>query len=444
MTQQIDEAKVLDFVQNTFNRAKIKREVRQKVRGELQRLAIEYAKKPGGRTADNFKKKIAQLEREYANQLPTGFIRDFADKLQAQARDKKFNIAAVDYSRGTGWSGAAYEEKKPMSFSEFVGEDELNERLIQLNNGAKYNQLVIATGGAGSGKGFVLGNFVDSFSYKVRDVDEWKRLMLKIDATKKKYPEIRGLDLRRPADVAKLHEFSDKLGTKDKTLQLLAKTIPRNSQHKPNLYFDVTGKRASSVQELVNIGTAMGYEAKNIHILWILTDYKIAADNNAGRSRVVPEKIFMETHKGAAKTMFDIIGRSRMPHGMDGAAWVILNNRANTIFWRQGDGSLKNTPDFHLDDKSKEFAKAQRDPEAYDKIYGAGSFAKLQAREKKAAEGQLVVKSFMRIQVKKPGKEVGNGVLPWKNQLYNWILQNAPTGDTEFMNRILNRVKSGH
>jgi len=305
-----------------------------------------------------------------------------------------------------------------LSFSEFLQTDELNERLITLNNGAKYNQVVIASGGAGSGKGFALSNFVDSSNYKVRDVDEWKRLLLKIDKKKGRYTEIRGLNLRVPADVAKLHAFSDKLGTKDKTLQLLSQSIPKDSNHKPNLYFDITGKSGHSVKTIVNYANLLGYDAKNIHLLWILTDYKVAFDNNLKRERVVPSDILLKTHEGAAKTMYDMIGTHNLPSGLDGAVWVILNNRENTIFWRQGDGKLKGTPDFHNDDKSKELVKNSK--------------------------GELTVKSFARIWVKKPGKKVGAGVLDYKTQLYNWIVANIPRsgGTSEVIRRIFDRLKS--
>ena len=53
-----------------------------------------------------------------------------------------------------------------LSFSEYVYKKEyesrvsLEEKLILYNNGAKYGQVVFLAGGAGSGKGFAISNFM--------------------------------------------------------------------------------------------------------------------------------------------------------------------------------------------------------------------------------------------------------------------------------------------
>ena len=63
-----------------------------------------------------------------------------------------------------------------MKFKNYV---QLDEKLILISNGKKYGQIVFLVGGAGSGKGFALKNFLEGEKFKVRDVDEWKRLLLK-------------------------------------------------------------------------------------------------------------------------------------------------------------------------------------------------------------------------------------------------------------------------
>ena len=84
---------------------------------------------------------------------------------------------------------------------------QLDEKLILFNNGARYGQIVFLAGGAGSGKGFAIKNFMEGEKFKVRDVDEFKKAYLKYNAIKKKYKEIEGLNLREPEDVFKLHSF---------------------------------------------------------------------------------------------------------------------------------------------------------------------------------------------------------------------------------------------
>ena len=83
----------------------------------------------------------------------------------------------------------------------------LTEKQIVLGKGAKYGQIVFLAGGAGSGKGFATSHFLEGTKFKIRDVDEMKKAFLKLAAMKNKYPEIRGLDLRKPKDVFTLHMF---------------------------------------------------------------------------------------------------------------------------------------------------------------------------------------------------------------------------------------------
>ena len=54
---------------------------------------------------------------------------------------------------------------------EEITEDTLNEKLITYGNRKPYGQVVFVAGGAGSGKGFAIENFLDSSSFKIRDVD---------------------------------------------------------------------------------------------------------------------------------------------------------------------------------------------------------------------------------------------------------------------------------
>ena len=51
----------------------------------------------------------------------------------------------------------------------------LEEKLIMYNQGKRYGQIVFLAGGAGSGKGFAIKNFMEGEKFKIRDVDEWKK-----------------------------------------------------------------------------------------------------------------------------------------------------------------------------------------------------------------------------------------------------------------------------
>jgi len=344
-----------------------------------------------------------------------------------------------------------------LSFQDFIQTGELNERLIVLNNSAKYNQVLILGGGAGSGKGFALSNFVDSSNYKVRDVDEIKRLLQKLSAagkidvrkmwsieskTKSKlkpaeikkvskvlamaHYKLENLNLKEPDHVFTLHIMTSIMGWKNNSLAALSKSIPEDSKHKPNIVFDITAKDMMAAEKTVKICLGMGYVPKDIHLIWVLTDYKIAIKNNLGRDRVVPDDILLQTHEGAAETMTDVIG-GKAPRGLDGSVWTILNNKENTIFWSNGDGKLKGTPEFHQSNDNQK-ATAKVDQAKYDRIYGDGAFVKRNNRTGGSFEKEkIVVKSFSRVHLKKPGKAIGVGVLPFKEQIYNWVIKNVPS-----------------
>lgn len=258
----------------------------------------------------------------------------------------------------------------------------LEEKLIQYNNGKKYGQVVFIAGGAGSGKGFAIKQFMEGEKFKVRDVDEMKLAYLKLDKLKGKFPEIRGLNLKTPEDVGKLHAFVDKKGIKDRTLGLLLSN--KDPRRLPNIIFDITAKDLKSITKVIPLLMESGYQPSDIHITWVLTNYKVAADNNANRDRVVPEHILMQTHKGAAQTMDKVIMKNALPRSLvDGGIYVVLNNRENTVVW-----------------------KDEKNPE----------------RKMKFA-----VKSFSYLTVKKPRKPMVShkDVI---DQLKSWINANAPKG----------------
>ena len=118
-----------------------------------------------------------------------------------------------------------------------------------------------------------------------------------------KYDEIKGLDLKNPKDVFKLHMFIKELGLKDKTLDLMLSQI-KDRKKLPNVMFDITAKDTGDVAQFLPRLLLAGYNPANIHLVWVLTDYQIAISQNANRGRVVPSDIMLSTHKGASETVF--------------------------------------------------------------------------------------------------------------------------------------------
>jgi hypothetical protein len=314
-----------------------------------------------------------------------------------------------------------------LKFSEYVDlkdykATQLIEKQILYNNGAKYGQIVFLAGGAGSGKGFAIQHFMQGSEFKVRDVDELKIAFQKLDAVGKfttqdllnkygnkisdkdkeliqkelldKNLKMGDLNLRNSNHVYILHTLVRATGSKDKTLDLMLAGAEKGQL--PNIIFDSTFKDISDMTDVLPKLFDAGYEPKNIHVSWVLTNYQIAIKNNKARARVVPEDILLATHVGAAQTVYNLV-TSAIPPSVQGGVYVILNNPENTIFI--------------VDPKTN---KAYKDK-----------------------KGNPVIKDFKYLVLKEPGKSAKTE-LDVKKQLLIWIRDNVPPGavDTSDLDKL--------
>jgi len=300
---------------------------------------------------------------------------------------------------------------------EVINEEQLDEKLITYGNRKPYGQVVFLAGGAGSGKGFAGSHFLDSAGFKVRDVDKIKKQLQRLNRLGKidvgtiirKYGKnikpkdmklvqkvfnsetptgikqtLRNLNLKNPDHVSVLHNLVKAMGIKDNSLMYLLKGKD-NPDTLPNIMFDITAKDLSDVTDVLPQLKKAGYDSKNIHLTWILTNYVTAMENNKGRERMVPEDILLKTHEGAANTVWSLVTRA-LPKGMNGRVDVILNNPQHTVFYKDAEG--------------------------------------------KSVKG--IAKGFLSLPVKK----AGSGILPekvWKDKLFQWVKDNAPDVITKNM-----------
>jgi len=274
------------------------------------------------------------------------------------------------------------------TFREYSTEmQNLTEKLLVIGKGAKYGQVIFLAGGAGSGKGFAINNFLEGSKYKVRDVDEWKKAFLKLAILKNKYPELRSLDLRKPKDVYKLHMTVKQKNIKDKSLDLMLTDAKKGRL--PNIIFDITLKDKSDITEVMPKLIEAGYQPKDIHIVWVLTNYHVAVQQNKSRTRVVPDDILLKTHEGAAGTMWNFINKGT-PATLDGSVHVILGGAKHTVFWKDADGKpLDGT------------------------------------RKGKYGTDRVVIKDFKYLTVKQPGKNMDNDAA-LRSKILEWIKENTP------------------
>jgi len=181
------------------------------------------------------------------------------------------------------------------------------------------------------GKGFVSSNLL-SVHGKTIDVDELKTALLKLNGFKRRSKEelsidVDGLDLKNSNDVQKLHKVVKGLKIKDKILLTLLKSNI-NSRHRPNIIFDMTMKDLESIEEIKFYADIAGYDVKNIHIIWVVNDYKVALQQNKERERRVRDDILINTHEMVSSLVNKIInGKYKLIDYMDGDFWIVFNKR---------------------------------------------------------------------------------------------------------------------
>jgi len=205
----------------------------------------------------------------------------------------------------------------------------LTEKLITFAGRAypKFGNVIIMAGGAGSGKGFVKDKLVGAEGFTF-DVDALKTLSARTPALIKKVKDETGVDMtklsadmRNPDNVSKMHEIiGDYLNLDDKRMKAFyTSVLTAPESRKPNIIFDVTLKDLRKLQNITNQVKNLGYDPKLIHIVWVVNDIEVAKKQNTMRDRMVPVEILINTHRGAAQTMGDIINMgSGISKYMDG------------------------------------------------------------------------------------------------------------------------------
>lgn len=182
-----------------------------------------------------------------------------------------------------------------------------------------------------SGKGFVIDKLL-GVKGKILDVDALKTMALKSvyikNSFKEKYKiDISELELKNPKNTSLLHDLISQSKLDKAQLQILTNTINPNNQHKPNIIIDNTLSNLPKFSSLCFNAQQMGYDKKDIHLVWVLNKLSIALKQNKERKRVVPEDILISTHLGANLTVKEIIKYfdETSKENMDGDIWIVFN-----------------------------------------------------------------------------------------------------------------------
>jgi hypothetical protein len=209
---------------------------------------------------------------------------------------------------------------------------ELQEKLMIFGKRAypQFGNVVILVGGAGSGKGFQTSNLL-GIEGKTFDVDKLKELTVRLPKFTQKIKDETGHDItqfnmKNPEEVSKLHDIlASVYRVPNKSQEAMFGSI-LTSENKPNLIFDVTLKDITKLESISRNVRELGYDKKNIHIVWIVNDLDVAREQNKKRSRVVSDEILLVTHKGASMTMKEILDMgNKITKYMDGVIYISFN-----------------------------------------------------------------------------------------------------------------------
>ena len=226
----------------------------------------------------------------------------------------------------------------------------LMEKLITFGGKAypKYGHIVLMAGGAGSGKGFILSNLV-GVEGKVFDVDELKALASRTPTIKKRIKDELGVDmenlannLKDPKNVEQLHDIIANVLRVDKRKEqaFYRGVLAAPADRKPNIIFDMTLKSLDKLEKIARDASMLGYDKKNVHIVWVVNDIEVAKQQNQKRARTVPSEILVNTHRGAANTMGDIINMgSKLRKYMDGDIVFAFNKVGVDATLQKGSGA---------------------------------------------------------------------------------------------------------
>lgn len=232
----------------------------------------------------------------------------------------------------------------------------LDEAIITLGKKLypKFGNVVIMAGGAASGKGFVVDKLL-GLEGRVLDVDQLKLVSLKCKFVTRYLEESFGkrpgtfdpaeIELKNPRHTSLVHDAIKRAGIQNSQMESMVRSILFSGDRKPNIIYDVTLKDMEKFHNLSLQLDNFGYDKRNVHIVWVLNDFKVASQQNDERDRRVSKIILKATHAGSFRTMQDIIqmGESLVNY-MNGDIWVVFNKRhEDSVVVKSGNVSDKDS-----------------------------------------------------------------------------------------------------
>ena len=226
----------------------------------------------------------------------------------------------------------------------------------------KFGNIVILAGGAGSGKGFIRDKLL-GIEGKVLDADQLKQLVIECNLFDRVFRKEYGislseLDLGNPKHVSNLHKFvaDQKLESRrNNALALSLLELPEDRLL--NLIFDTTFKDLYKLEEISRLANDFGYAVENVSIVWVVTQFEVAKQQNITSEQRVPDKELEYTYFSVAQTMNFLLHRSEaLQAHVDGDVWVVFNVKGVDSEFVQsefGGGYMDNVNYFHIKERGQ-------------------------------------------------------------------------------------------
>jgi dephospho-CoA kinase len=206
----------------------------------------------------------------------------------------------------------------------------LEEIWIAPSNGAKYGQIIFLVGGAASGKSTAIKKFIDDSSYKVLNPDDTKALISKAaQQGLGAFKDLKDIDPNTPEGSQELHQYILKTKISSKRAKLV--TQQTNRAELPNIIYDRTFSFAGEFKKISQSLVHSGYEANNIHVVFVFTDVEIALKRNRERSRTLPDDVIIKSAKGSKERFTDLFFSREKGAVANGEYHIIIDRGTSSI-----------------------------------------------------------------------------------------------------------------
>jgi hypothetical protein len=211
---------------------------------------------------------------------------------------------------------------------------------ISPKRGAKYGQVIFLVGGAGSGKSTATRRFINTTNYKILNPDDLKELIIRAGKKGvKSFKSMANINPNTPEGAGEVHQFMRDTKMGSKKGRTMTRGL-RGNKNLPNLLFDRTFSFAGEFKNISQGLIGVGYKPEDIHVIFIMTDVKIALKRNKTRARSLKPEIVKKTTEGAKQEFANLFFKRAKGAVANGDYFIIINRGEKAIQVKQSGRSI--------------------------------------------------------------------------------------------------------